>query len=165
MRKRELEIRPVVDAGVARACAAIMAATSPWTTFGLSEDYCLSLLTDPARQTHASHDDRGVSGFVVLDLRGPLNGYINILCVREDCRAVGLGAALIAYAEDKIFAQSPNAFICVTSFNSGARRLYERLGYRLVGVLTDFVALGHDEVLLRKTRGSWKEFREPKPAD
>jgi ribosomal protein S18 acetylase RimI-like enzyme len=162
VKKRELDIRPVVDAGGARACAAMMVATAPWTTFGLSEEYCLSLLTDPARQTYASHDDRGVSGFVILDLRGPLNGYINILCVREDRRGLGLGTTLVEYAEDKIFAQSPNAFICASSSNSGARRLYERLGYRLVGVLTDFVASGHDEVLLRKTRGSWKEFRGSK---
>jgi len=69
---------------------------------------------------------------------------------------------LIALAEEKIFAQSPNAFICASSSNSGARRLYERLGYRLVGVLNDLVAAGHDEVLLRKTRGSWKTFSESK---
>jgi ribosomal protein S18 acetylase RimI-like enzyme len=154
-----LDIRRSDDPELARACAAMMAGTSPWTTFGLSEEYCLSLITDPARQTYVCHDDRGVGGFVILDLRGPLNGYINILCVREDRRGAGLGTALIQYAENTIFAQSPNAFICASSFNSGARRLYERLGYQAVGVLKDFVAPGHDEVLLRKTRGSWKEFR------
>ena len=98
------------------------------------------MVTDPARHAYASYDDRGVSGFVILDLRGPLNGYINILCVRDDCRGGGLGSGLIAWAEEKIFSQSPNAFICATSFNSGARRLYERPGYKFVGVLTDFVA-------------------------
>ena len=127
MKNHEILVRPVVDPQVARACAAMMMTTPPWTTFGLSEG-------------------------------GPLNGYINLLCVREDCRGRGLGAALIAWAEEKIFAQSPNAFICASS--SGARRLYERLGYRLVGVLKDYVAAGHDEVLLRKTRGSWKAFRD-----
>ena len=137
----------------------MMAGTPPWATFGLTDEYCLSLITDPARQTYICHDDRGIAGFVILDLRGPLNGYINILCVREDRRGTGLGTALIQYAENRIFVQSPNAFICASSFNSGARRLYERLGYQAVGVLKDFIAPGQDEVLMRKTRGSWKEFR------
>jgi hypothetical protein len=71
---RELDACRINDADTARECAAIMAATSPWTTFGLSEEYCLNMLMDPARQAYASYDDRGVSGFVILDLRGPLNG-------------------------------------------------------------------------------------------
>ena len=162
MKNHGILMRPVVDRQAARACAAMMLTTTPWTTFGLSEEYCLGMLTDPNRKTYADHDDSGVCGFVTLDLRGPLNGYINLLCVREDCRGQGVGAALIAWAEEQIFAQSPNAFICASSSNSGARRLYERLGYRFVGVLKDYVAAGHDEVLLRKTRGTWKAFRESK---
>jgi RimJ/RimL family protein N-acetyltransferase len=35
----------------------------------------------------------------------------------------------------------------------GARRLYERLGFRLVGELHDHVVAGHSELPLRKTRG------------
>src|SRR5262245_60813422 len=120
-----LDIRQVTDHEVARACAAMMVATSPWTIFEATEDPPFALLTDPHRQTYASYDERGVSGFVILDLRGALNGYINILCVRADCRGHGLGSSLIAFAEEKIFAQSPNAFICASAFNSGARRLYE----------------------------------------
>ena len=41
----------------------------------------------------------------------------------------------------------------MSDFNHGARRLYERLGFRLVGELTDYVVAGHSELLLRKTRG------------
>jgi hypothetical protein len=37
--------------------------------------------------------------------------------------------------------------------------LYERLGFEAVGVLRELIVPGHDEVLLRKTRGPWKEFR------
>ena len=45
-------------------------------------------------------------------------------------------------------------FLCVSSFNPAARRLYERLGYQLVGTLTDYLVPGHDEYLFRKTTGS-----------
>lgn len=43
--------------------------------------------------------------------------------------------------------------MCVSDFNHGARRLYGRLGYRLVGELTDYVVAGRSELLLRKTVG------------
>ena len=99
-----------------------------------------------------------LAGLVVLDMRGLLSGYIQILCVRPDRRASGLGSALLRWAEDRIFRDSPNAFICVSSFNAGARRLYERLGFEPVGVLRELIVPGHDELLLRKTRGPWSEF-------
>jgi ribosomal protein S18 acetylase RimI-like enzyme len=104
-------------------------------------------------------DANGVAGLVVLDMRGLLSGYIQILCVRPGRRASGLGSALIRWAENRIFRDSPNAFICVSSFNAGARRLYERLGFEPVGVLRELIVPGHDELLLRKTRGPWAEFR------
>ncbi len=105
-------------------------------------------------------DANGVAGFIVLDMRGLVAGYIQILCVRPDCRGQGLGSTLIRWAERRIFNASPNAFICVSSFNTGARRLYERLGFEPVGWLRDFVVVGHDELLLRKTRGAWADFRK-----
>jgi [ribosomal protein S18]-alanine N-acetyltransferase len=59
----------------------------------------------------------------------------------------------------RIFQESPNVFMCVSTFNPDARRLYERLGYTAVGELSDYLVPGHGEVLLRKSRGPWSEFR------
>jgi Acetyltransferase (GNAT) family len=89
-----------------------------------------------------------------FSLRGLLRGYVQILCVRADCHRQGLGSALLRWAEERIFRDSPNVFICVSSFNAGARRLYERLGFELVGTLRELLVPGHDELLLRKTRGT-----------
>ena len=55
---------------------------------------------------------------------------------------------------------SPDAFNCVSSFNAGARRLYERLGFEPAGELRELIVPGCDELLLRKTRGPWSEFRQ-----
>jgi ribosomal protein S18 acetylase RimI-like enzyme len=66
----------------------------------------------------------------------------------------------MAFAERRIFSETPNAFICVSSFNGGARRLYERLGYQVIGELEDYVIPGHSEILLRKTIGPLTEFRK-----
>ena len=137
-----------------------MVTSEPWLTLRLSRETAIGVLTDPAKEVHAIRDASGVAGFVVVDMRGLLRGYVQILCVRADCRRRGLGSTLLRWAEDRIFRDSPNVFICVSSFNAGARRLYERLGFELVGTLRELLVPGHDELLLRKTKGTWEAFKE-----
>jgi len=84
---------------------------------------------------------------------GPLRGYIQIVCVDPSVRSSGLGSRLVAFAEARIFRDSPNVFLCVSSFNPRARALYERLGYETIGEIRDFLLRGHSEVLMRKTIG------------
>jgi [ribosomal protein S18]-alanine N-acetyltransferase len=153
------DVRPLSDSRDALECARLMAGNEPWITLGISAEFAHVIVSDTVRQTFVVRDDRGVAAFIVLDMRGVFAGYIGVLCVRADRRRQGLGSALIAWAEERIFKMSPNVFICVSSFNTGARRLYERLGFELVGTLRNFVVPGHDELLLRKTRGSWDDFR------
>jgi ribosomal protein S18 acetylase RimI-like enzyme len=141
-------------------CAELMVISEPWLTLRLSRDTALAVLNDPAKEVHVIRDANGVAGFVVIDMRGLLRGYVQILCVRADCRRQGLGSALLRWAEERIFRDSPNVFICVSSFNAGARRLYERLGFELVGTLRELLVPGHDELLLRKTKGTWEAFNE-----
>jgi ribosomal protein S18 acetylase RimI-like enzyme len=151
-------VERLTDAADITQTARMMMESEPWITLGLTLDAAQRVLTDQAREQFAIRDLDGVAGFVVLDMRGLLSGYIQILCVRPDRRGQGIGSALIRWAEDRIFRDSPNAFICVSSFNAGARRLYERLGFEPVGVLKKLIVPAYDELLLRKTRGSWSEF-------
>lgn len=134
--------------------------SEPWVTLRLQRQTALAVLTDPAKEVYATRDSAGVTGFVVVDMRGLLAGYVQILCVRPDCRGQGLGSVLLQWAEQRILRDSPNVFICVSSFNAGARRLYERRGFQVVGVLRELLVRSHDEILLRKTQGTWAEFRE-----
>jgi len=53
---------------------------------------------------------------------------------------------------------SPNCFLCVSSFNTNAQRLYARLGYQRIGELTDFIIPGAGEILMRKTLGPKATF-------
>jgi [ribosomal protein S18]-alanine N-acetyltransferase len=137
-----------------------MVTSEPWITLRLSLERARAVVTDPAKEAYVIRDSTGVAAFTVVDMRGLLTGYVQILCVRPDCQRRELGSRLLQWAEDRIFRDSPNVFICVSSFNSGARRLYERRGFELVGVLRELLVPGHDEILLRKTRGTWAEFRE-----
>jgi ribosomal protein S18 acetylase RimI-like enzyme len=137
-----------------------MAASEPWVTLHRSFAASLAILTEPGKEVQVACDDRGLAGFLILDLRGPFTGYIQTVCVEPSRRGLGIGTSLVAWAETRIGQESPNVFLCVSSFNAEARRLYERLGYRFVGTLTDYLVPGHDELLFRKTSGSWEAFRD-----
>jgi ribosomal-protein-alanine N-acetyltransferase len=97
-------------------------------------------------------------GVMVFDLTGVLNGYLQILAVHPEWRGRGVGAQMLAWAEERIFRQSPNVFLCVSSFNERAQEFYQRRGYQRVGALPDFLTAGLAEILLRKTRGAWLAF-------
>jgi [ribosomal protein S18]-alanine N-acetyltransferase len=154
-----VEIRPLDRGRDAAACAEMMLATEPWITLRLTRENALATLYDTAKEVYAARDARGVTGFVIIDMRGLMRGYIQTVCVRADRRGEGVGSRLVRFAEDRIFRESPNVFICVSSFNPDARRLYERLGFEQVGTLRELIVPGHDELVLRKTRGPWTEFQ------
>jgi ribosomal protein S18 acetylase RimI-like enzyme len=92
-------------------------------------------------------------------MTGAFVGYIQTICIHPDHRGQGLGSRLVEFAEQRILRDAPNVFMCVSAFNRDARRLYERLGYRVVGELTDYIVRGHSEILLRKTSGPLTGFR------
>jgi len=135
-----------------------MATSEPWITLGRTFDRCLATLHDDALERYVAVDDGQVIGFVLLTMRGAFTGYIKSIAVRDDQRSRGLGAQLMVFAEERIFRDSPNVFICVSSFNARANAFYRRLGYEVVGPLRDFIVSGSDEILLRKTTGPLTGF-------
>ena len=155
-----IEIRPLHDSAEAEVCAQMMAGSEPWLT--LRRDYAtlLKILTDPTREVYVALLDCKIAGFIMLNMRGAFVGYIQSICVAPQWRGQGIGSCLIAFAEQRIFRETTNVFICVSSFNPDARRLYERLGYELVGVLKDYLVSGYDEILLRKTIAPILEFKK-----
>lgn len=152
-------IRRLSGEAEARFCADFMVASEPWVTLGLSFEAALSRLLNPAREVWVAILEEQIVGVMILDLAGVLNGYIQILAVPPQSRGRGVGAQMITWAEERIFRQSPNAFLCVSSFNSRAQKFYERLGFQRVGEFPDFLTVGHAEILLRKTRGPWLTFK------
>jgi ribosomal protein S18 acetylase RimI-like enzyme len=154
----ELAIRPLRDTAEARFCAAFMAGSEPWLTLGLTEDQVFQRLTDSSRQIQIAELKNQVVGALILFLDGPLNGYIQTIAVHPDWRNRGIGQQIMRLAEAIIFKQSPNVFLCVSSFNHGAQKFYERLGYERVGELPNFLRHGFGEIILRKTQGPLLTF-------
>jgi [ribosomal protein S18]-alanine N-acetyltransferase len=156
-----VRIFPLSPSSEAEACANLMSNSEPWSTLRVGYDACLRRLQDTTREAFVATAGSDLAGFLILSMNGVLIGFIQTICVAPAFRGRGLGTRMIDFAEQRIFRGSPNAFLCVSSFNSDARRLYERLGYRYVGELTDFLVQGHSELLFRKSRGPWTEFAPP----
>lgn len=154
-----LTISPLQNEADARACARLMATSEPWITLGRSYEASLDIIGDRSREVYLARDEAGLAGFVILCMTGAFVGYIQTICIDPLRRGQGLGSSLVEFAERRILKVSPNVFMCVSSFNVDAKRLYERLGYKVVGELTDYIVRGHSELLLRKTVGPMTAFR------
>ena len=134
-------------------CAKMMAESDPWITLGMGYEQCLKAFEGTSKEIYVVDNEGEIAGFVILQTGGTFKGYIQTICVNDPNRGMGIGKKLLQFCEDRIIKISPNIFICVSSFNKGAIKLYEEFGFKLVGELNDFVKEGFTELLLRKTFG------------
>ncbi len=157
----KLDIRPLQSIAEAEFCARIMAESEPWITLKRGYEAGLALVQNPTREVYIAQTEAGEpAGFVVLNMQGAFVGYLQTICVAPNYRNLGIGRALIAFAEARIFRDSPNMFLCVSSFNPDAQRLYQRLGFEVVGALKNYLVDGLDEILMRKTTGPLVGFHK-----
>ena len=154
------EIRRLQHPDEAEICARMMANSEPWIALRRDYDTVLKILTDPAREVYLATVDGQIVGVTILVMHGAFVGYIQSVCIAPEWRRKGIGSQLMAFAEKRIFSETPNAFLCVSSFNKGAQQLYERLGYEVIGELKDYIISGPSELLLRKTIAPLAEFKK-----
>ena len=155
-----LTIRPLESEAEAQWCARLMSTSEPWVTLGRTYQESLERMRDETRERYVARRGSVLAGFLVVNMKGAFVGYIQTVCVTPEQRGKGIGTRLVQYAEERIFRESPNVFICASSFNYEARKLYEGLGYMLVGALRDYLVRGHSELLLRKSTGPIGEFQK-----
>lgn len=134
-------------------CAKMMSETDPWITLGMGYLQCLKAFEGALKEIYVVDKEGEITGFVILQTGGTFKGYIQTICMSEAYRGVGIGKKLLQFCEDRTLKISPNIFICASSFNKGAIKLYEEFGFKLVGELNDFVKEGFTELLFRKTFG------------
>jgi ribosomal protein S18 acetylase RimI-like enzyme len=154
----QIAIRPLADDTEAEFCARMMKLSEPWLSLGTGFRALFDLMRNPARERYVASLDNRIAGFVAINMSGTLAGYIQTICVAPGNRAAGIGRLLMAHAETRIFRDTPNVFLMVSDFNFTARRFYERLGYRTIGEIPEFLVAGHSEILMRKTRGPLREY-------
>jgi len=141
-----------------KICARMMADSEPWITLGRDYEASVKTLSFPSKEVYVAMAGEQITGFTILNMNGGFIGYLQTLCVAPGWRNKGIGSALMSFAEQRIFKESPNVFICVSSFNPKALKFYQRLGYEVIGELKDYIVPGHSEILIRKTISPLSEF-------
>jgi ribosomal-protein-alanine N-acetyltransferase len=155
-----LSIRPFEESGDLEVCARMMCSSEPWITLRRGYEDSVAALKNASRERYVAESGEELAGFLIVNMAGAFVGYIQTVCVAPEFRGRGIGTKLVRFAEERIFRESPNVFLCVSSFNAGARRLYERLGYGVVGELKDYIVRGHSEILMRKSLGPTTGLRK-----
>jgi len=150
-------VRPLGEADV-EACAAIIAELPLWREYAVTAREARAafrLAAGGAAEVLVADDGGRVVGFVEYLVRGTFghSGYVWAIGVAADAQGRGVGGRLMDAAEAAIFAAGPNVFLLVNARNDGARRFYERRGYRRIGELDDYVRPGLTEIIYRKSQG------------
>jgi len=140
-------------AEVVEVCAALMADSDPWLTLGYTYQDGIRLLSNPLAELYVAFEGERVIGFALLLMYGALRGYIQSIGVVPQWRGQGVGSRLLQAVEARVFKETPNVFLCVSSFNQNAQWWYRRMGYQVIGELQDYLVVGHSEILMRKTIG------------
>lgn len=131
-------------------CAKIMSSSEPFITLKIDYEKCKIAVRGDYKEVFLAKVDSEIAGFVVLQYYGVLKGYIQTICLKAEFRNQGIGTVLLKFSEEKILAKFPNVFMCVSSFNYEAQKLYYKLGFEKIGVLTNHFIMGADEYILRK---------------
>ena len=135
--------------------ARLMASTDPWITLGRTYDLCLARVNRAGSSLFVARRDGQLAGFLLMDQYGVAGSpYVASVACTAETRGQGIGSAMLDFAES-LYPQARFIFLCVSSFNTEARRLYERRGYTLVGELKDYSMDGASGALM------WKELVRP----
>ena len=147
---KNMEIKKITSESEIDACALLMSESEPFVTLKLDYEKCRLGMKRDYNEVYAAKVNDEFAGFVVLMLAGVLRGYIQTICIKPNYRGQGIGTALLKFSEDRLAKEFPNVFICVSSFNEGAQKLYYSLGFEKIGELTNHSIHGADEYILRK---------------
>ncbi len=146
----ELEIRSATKEETEWS-AIQMSKSAPWTILGISINQCRKSCFDPEFRLYIARCESELCGMVLVDPRGIAGSpYIKSIVVNEKFRNRGIGRQLIVYVENQYRPESRYLFLCVSSFNNGARKLYDQLGFKKVGEFEDYIIEGESEILMYK---------------
>ena len=153
-----IDIQKLARRADAEKCAHMMADSEPWITLQRDFDASFTMLTHPEREVYLAISNLEITGFVMLNMHGSFP-HLQSVCVSPQWRNKGIGTQLIDYAEKRLFNETPNVFVCVSSFHRRPLGLFERRGYEVIGILNNWIASGYSQILLRKSIGPLTGFK------
>lgn len=106
---------------------------------------------DPAELRMAITIGSDAVGALVVRQDWLLGPYLRHLSIAQSARGQGLGAFALLwlenYARDR---NQRNIWLCVSEFNTAARRFYTRHHFETMTTITDLVVTGENEILMRR---------------
>ena len=98
--------------------------------------------------------DNNCKGFVWVILNGIFHSfpYIHIVAVKSEDRGQGIGKILLKSVEEIFYKDYSKLFLLVADFNPEAKRLYERIGYSVIGDIPNLYRNGITECLMMKIK-------------
>ena len=132
--------------------ATTLVTMNPWRTLEYQADALALYLSrpDPSLIRFTIQSSGQLAG--VLCLRYPwLKGiYLELLALFPAHQGLGLGREIMTWTEGRVRPDTKNFWVAVSSFNHGAQRFYQNLGFTQVACLQNLIKEGYDELLLRK---------------
>ena len=129
----------------------LLASSEPWITLKITQEQCRKNCHDPEFLLYIASVGGKPGGIILIDPRGVAGSpYIKSIAVYPEFRGHGIGTKLLSFAEELFRHKSKHIFICVSSFNHQARKLYERFGFEALCEFKDYLIDGASEILMHK---------------
>ncbi len=141
-----------MTASLADAVGPGLAGIDPWARVGYAPERMTGFLaaTESGAQRYAVLVADEPAGTVVIRdpwLHGP---YLHLIGLLPPFHGLAIGSRALDWMDAEARGRYRNLWLCVSEFNDGARRLYERHGFALAGRLDSLVFDGMTELLMRK---------------
>lgn len=145
-------LEPLPDEAAATLGTAF-AAIDPWKRLGFAPQRLtlfLSSRDENSARLAVTHGEE-IAGFICVDRKWLCGPYLHFLGVLPGYQGRGIGSAVIDwFLQEAREAGERNAWVCVSDFNDRAKAIYAKHGFAEVAKLTDLVAVGAHEILMRK---------------
>lgn len=100
----------------------------------------------------AKDENRNTVGFMRIDDVGMFSKFpfLRLIAVKHEYRCNGFGTEMLGLYEAKFRNKSDRVFLCVSSLNDKAKKLYTSLGYNEVGKIDGLYKKGKTEYIMMK---------------
>ena len=104
-------------------------------------------------EIYIAKDENGnIIGFMRIDDVGMFSKFpfLRLIAVKYEYRCKGFGTKLLGFYETKFKNKSDRVFLCVSSFNEKAKKLYKSVGYNEIGKIDGLYKKGKTEYIMMK---------------
>jgi ribosomal protein S18 acetylase RimI-like enzyme len=147
-----LSLQPLTHSN-AEILGQALASMEPWATIGWPPERMVRALQHERPSMHRFEvlAGAGLAGIITIQepwLHGP---YLQLLAILPAHQGKGFGQRLLTWMEAEArSSEMRQLWLCVSTFNTKARRLYERFGFHPQSVIEQLASGASDELLMRK---------------